>query len=236
MPEEDIAARLAKLVEIAGSQAKFAKIVGKTAPAVHGWLHGSVPYPDTLKSIAQRCGVDLEWLRTGEGYEETELDNFRRLLERGGPPRRLVGRLTEEPGTYGNTNTTGGLVLRKIPVVSWAQAGPTLTAYCDVDDYEGLETFAVKDSRAVAVRISGDSMSPDYKPGTVAILYPSYPPRSENLVIAKLTDGSVLFKRLHIVGDKYHLISANPKYETRIVDPAEVERMVTVGKTERDEL
>jgi SOS-response transcriptional repressor LexA len=130
---------------------------------------------------------------------------------------------------------TGGLSARRIPVISMAQAG-SLTSWEEIDDYEGVETFAVKDPRAIAVRIRGDSMSPDYKEGTIAILYPSTPPRSDNLVVAKLFNGSVLFKRLHIANGKYHFLSINPAYEPIVVSPDEVERMFPVGKTERDEL
>lgn len=233
MSDDAIARRLAKLVEIAGSQRKFAKIVGKTDPAVHGWLRGSVPYPNTLAQIAQRTDVSPEWLATGEGHEETELGNFRRLLESGGPIRRPVGRLAEEPAQY-HVRGLGGLKPRKIPLITIAQAGE-LTSWEDIDDFEGIDSFAT-DPRALAVRIRGDSMAPDYKEGTIAILYPSIPPRSDNLVVARLTDGSVLFKRLHIAGDKYHFLSINPAYAPIIVTKDQIERMFPVGKTERNEL
>lgn len=234
MSDTQIAARLEKLVGVAGSQRKLAELVGKTAPAVNGWLKGSIPYPLTLAKIAERTGVSLDWLTEGEGHEETELGNFRRLLESGGPAKRKIERIAEDPGQY-RIKVTGGLQLRHIPVITMAQAGK-LTEWKDLEDFETVEAYAVKDPQAIAVRIRGDSMAPDYKEGTVAILYPNTPIQSDQLVVAKLTDGSVLFKRLHLVGRMHHFLSVNPKYDPIVVPIEKIELMYPVGKTERDEL
>lgn len=238
MPKSDLPSRLQLLVEIAGSQRKFAEDVGKTAAAVNGWLHGASPYANTVRQIAERTSVSPEWLALGEGDEETELGNYRRLRESGARRRRKVG-FNPEPQPL-EIHPIASLPFMRVPILSIAQAGTALSRpfveWQDIDDYEGMQVFAVKDKHAIAVRIRGDSMSPDYKPGTVAILYPSLQPRSENLVIAKLKDGNVVFKRLHIVGDKFHLLSINPAYAPIIVTADEIEHMYTVGKTERDEL
>jgi phage repressor protein C with HTH and peptisase S24 domain len=237
MPKSDLPTRLQALTEIAGSQRKFAHDVGKTAAAVNGWLHGAAPYQSTIRQIAERTGTSPEWLALGEGDDETELGNYRRHRESGANRKRRVG---FNPESHPPEIHPIALPWQQVPILSIAQAGAALSRpfveWHDVEDYEGMQVFATKDKHAIAVRIRGDSMSPDYKPGTIAIIYPSLQPRSENLVIAKLKDGNVLFKRLHIVGDRYHFLSVNPAYAPIIVTADEIEHMYTVGKTERDEL
>lgn len=62
--------RLRHVIDRAGGAYVVASIAGVSAPAVYGWLAGSVPYRRTITKICARLGVNEEWLLTGEGPEE----------------------------------------------------------------------------------------------------------------------------------------------------------------------
>jgi len=104
-----------------------------------------------------------------------------------------------------------------------AQAGTT-QAWDDVYEHEGFIGFNVKDEKAVAIQIRGDSMEPQFREGTIAIVYPTWEAKSGDLVIARLNDGTVMFKRLHVDGNNYTFISINPIYPPLTVEKSKVEK------------
>jgi SOS-response transcriptional repressor LexA len=83
----------------------------------------------------------------------------------------------------------------------------------------------------VAVQIRGDSMAPEFPHGTIAIVYPSWEAKNGDLVIARLNDGTVMFKRLHVDGDNFTFISLNPIYPPLTVDKSRIEKVLPVGGT-----
>lgn len=140
--------------------------------------------------------------------------------------------------TYGaeaNIATEPGVKARVIPLLSWAQAGTT-EAWDDVYEHEGFIGFNVRDPKAVAVQIRGDSMSPQFPQGTIAIVYPTWEAKTGDLVIARLNDGTVMFKRLHVDGDNYTFISLNPIYPPLTVERSKVEKLLPVGGTFQSQL
>lgn len=106
--------------------------------------------------------------------------------------------------------------IRYIPLLSWAQCGKMGTAFDDTAyTKEGFIAFDAEDRKAFAVNLYGDSMSPIYGPGDVAIVYPSEQPTSGDLVIARLTEeegGDVMFKIYQGSADRVVLTSYNPAY------------------------
>jgi SOS-response transcriptional repressor LexA len=129
----------------------------------------------------------------------------------------------------------GGVTARVIPLLSWDQAG-TAQAWEDVQGREGFVGFNLRDSKAVAVQIRGDNMATQFPHGTFAIVYPSRQAKSGDLVIARLKDGTVLFKRLHVDGDHYTFISLNPIYPAQTVEKSKVEMVLPVGGTFQNHL
>lgn len=133
--------------------------------------------------------------------------------------------LVQEPthGTYGATppvDVEDGVGRpRYVPHLSMAQAGTMAgTDFTDgAYEYEGAIAFAPKDSKAFAVTIVGDSMAPNFTEGDVALVYPSFPPRSDDLVICRLKDGDVMFKiyTTRDSGRRVVLSSFNPAYQPR---------------------
>ena len=104
--EDGISGRITKLVEKLGSQADLARMVGVTPAAIHFWIAGSRPYEKNLRTIAERTGVSLEWLRDGKGDEKAEISALARRLKDGAimdetaDPHSPASRLREVPPMY----------------------------------------------------------------------------------------------------------------------------------------
>ena len=104
---------------------------------------------------------------------------------------------------------------RRVPIVSWAAAGSAkdyqdLAAQID----ELVETNS-RDPNAFSVIIEGDSMEHRFYAGDRVVFAPNLEPRNGDAVLAKLTDGRVLFKWFHRTGaegQKIRLSSENPNY------------------------
>jgi phage repressor protein C with HTH and peptisase S24 domain len=106
------------------------------------------------------------------------------------------------------------LLVRKIPLIGWAQAGAAVN-FEDVVEWEDAVSVEINDPRAIAVRVRGDSMSPEIVEGDIVVLACSDRVEDENTVCARLRDEGVVLKRLKIVdpvGRLFRLISVNPAY------------------------
>ena len=114
------------------------------------------------------------------------------------------------PGTQPGPETR-----RRIPVVSWVQAGagePSGPGCPAGEPEEWVIATAPVGERAYALRIVGDSMEPKFPEGGIIIVDPELKPRHGSFVIASLGDtGETTFKQLIIDGKRY-LKPLNPRY------------------------
>lgn len=155
-----------------------------------------------IDAIAKALGIDPQTLLDGSDHEVVREPTF---------------------GTYGATPPIevepGVGKPRYLPLLSMAQAG-TMTGTNFTDDSyqrEGVIMFGAKDSKAFGVTIRGDSMTPKWSEGDVAIVYPSHTPRQGDTVICRLTEsagGDVMFKLFSArdSGRRVVLTSYNPAY------------------------
>ena len=123
------------------------------------------------------------------------------------------GRLSakERSGAYG----AGGL--RRIPLIGWAQAcdAVNLVDFNDTVNWENFVPSDIRDPKAIAVLIRGDSMEPEYKEGDIAILACSAAPASGNLIVGRLKKEGAVFKMFQILNvdlGKFRLTSFNSHY------------------------
>ena len=58
-----------------------------------------------------------------------------------------------------------------------------------LEEQEQIVVYGSQDPQALAVSIRGDAMEPEYKEGTIAVVYPSRTAKSGDLVVAWLGDG-----------------------------------------------
>ncbi len=177
----------------------LADAIGSTVGHIQALEEGSARISERMAAdlTAAIPSLTLEDLLTGSDHPSTIGEE--------------IGGIGRKPGIV----TPPDVVARYVPLISWAQCGH-LTDFEDIFDYEGYVAFNVRDSKAFAVTLKGDSMEPRYREGDVAILYPSRKPQTGNLVIAKIRDEGVVFKRFQIISRqpaRFRFISDNPNYE-----------------------
>lgn len=216
----------------------IALIEAKTKPS-------SDQLPSTpLKAARESKGLTVKELASatgyGIGYIQALEDNGARISEKFAEKVAAVLGIDKEDlmrgsdqvpslgigegvvGSTPNIITTDGIKARNIPLISMAQAGELIDYTDAIYDYESITAFDVKDSKAIAIRIKGDSMSPEFPEGVIAVVCPSYEAQTGDYVIAKLGAGGVVFKKLERVGTTYRFISSNPAYEMFTVEQSEI--------------
>lgn len=157
-------------------------------------------------------------------FEDLEAQHGQRMEQR----ESIVA--MEDPAKYQSAEP------RRVPIISRAQAGQ-LGAWEELpaDHHDFLSTDC-PDPQAFALRVEGDSMEPKYESGDILVLMPNFKPTNESLVVAKLANGDVMFKRLIFldnVGDQFRLASYNPIYPPRDFTIEDIERILPVHSVVR---
>lgn len=153
-------------------------------------------------------GISRAWLDSGEGpmfLAETEA--YRSKIQEG-----LAGGVPRPEVAFDVPQAS-----RRIPVISWAQAGVE-GFFVDSHVVGGGFTdiscpYDVSDPSAYALEISGDSMSPKYEDGDYVVVSPARGVQIGNDAIVKLRDGQVMAKRIKAKNGEFVLSSLNPSYE-----------------------
>lgn len=183
------------------TQEELAAKLGVTAGAVGNWESmTNGPSRSRIKRIADKLGVTVEFLTTGEPSPYP------------GPSKASAGTIMRDDVRLADKPFT-----QAVPVVSWARAGAAEFNYSDLAEYldETVQTDC-RDENAFALIVEGDSMEPAYKTGDRLVIAPNAAARNGDVVIARLTEeGSVLFKLFHQTGpqgETIKLTSYNPMY------------------------
>jgi SOS-response transcriptional repressor LexA len=173
----------------------------------------------TQQELAKLLDIDRTYLarmETGDKIPSSRLQTtIKDTIARFAADRRLESKLAERPG-FSDHALPARLRSRDIPVVSWAAAGAA-------KDYQDLanqidETVGshVTDPNAFAVILEGDSMEPEFKAGDRVVVAPNLEARNGDVVLVKLKDGRVMFKRFQRTGPNGQTIrlrSENPIYD-----------------------
>lgn len=181
------------------TQAALAKKAGVSQSSIGNAESGTRDRPRELLSIARALEASPTWLETGKGEWQDEASNVVPL------PKR-----------------------RRIPVISWVQAGMFMDVYDnfspgDADDW--IETDTIPGDHAFALRVTGDSMtSPNvgqvsFPDGTVITVDPDRDSNAGDFVVAKdISTQKATFKQLVYDGGRWFLKPLNPSYPTVEID------------------
>ena len=190
------------------TQSELARRAGVGQSAVGNIEAGLRGFGASVLQMARACGVDPNWLATGEG--------------------QMVVPANEAANVQFGGLSLAGAVRRMVPVISSVRAG----TWGEIDDHtpDTKETFAVREANtglyAFALRVEGDSMTSDTLPsfpeGTVLIVDPDRAPKAGDYVVAKDVDSQrATFKRLTTDGARWYLKPLNRDYRPiEIDDPA----------------
>lgn len=180
--------------------------------------------------LAKTVGYSL---RVYQNIEEGRSNLSRKMAERLAgvlkiPVDDLLGggdHVAENSVPYGTMGETPALKLppgmkaKYVPLLAMCECGPSMAFDDGGYEYAGFVAFNIDDPLAFAVKLSGDSMTPQYWPGDVAVITPSKPLRNGAVVIARISEdqdkqhgGEVMCKLYQASGDSVTLSSYNPAF------------------------
>ena len=147
----------------------------------------------------------------------------------GRPTRKASGALEVEAGISPLRDVE--IALRYIPVLTWSQAGRVLVAFDELPKHwQDRIPTDVRDPKAVAIEVRGDSMEPHIRQGDRVVVLPSQEPRNGDIVVAKFKDDGIVIKLYHESdgGRRVNLASFNPLYPPTDYSRDEFEVIVPV--------
>ncbi|SFB19817.1 SOS-response transcriptional repressor LexA (RecA-mediated autopeptidase) [Azotobacter beijerinckii] len=129
----------------------------------------------------------------------------------------LIRSLSGESSNVEGTNGAVGLV----PLISWVAAGMLYEAIDQLapgDAEEWLESPFRHGNSTFCLRVSGNSMFPDYRDGEIIQVDPDVEATHGSDVVVRTPDGRATFKRLQVESDgEKFLIAVNESWPDRII-------------------
>ena len=190
---------------------------------------------NALDRLAARAGLSPSGLAKKAGLDPTTFNKSKRITPEGRqrwPSTESVAKSLAATNTTVDTfvqliSDSGRVAPRAIPLIGFGQAGSG--GYFDDGGFpagKGWDEIAfpaVNDENAYALEISGNSMEPAYRDGTVIIVSPSASVRRGDRVVVKSKDGEVMVKELKRRSSKsLELRSLNPEHKERTLPMREV--------------
>jgi len=199
------------------TKAEMAKIAGKSKRMIDYVLSNERGLGKAAAiSLSERIGYSYsdmlslgQWILDGENPEEFI------------PERGIVKPFTEEQLIQ--TAERGYEIERgipsKVPLISWVRAGIwsgiSGIFYPGVAD-EWITVVSPVGENSFALRVHGDSMSPEFNPGDIIVVDPDKPAENGNYVVVKIeTDsqnGKATFKQFVQDADRVYLKPLNTQY------------------------
>ncbi len=115
-----------------------------------------------------------------------------------------------------------------IPVVSTAHAGHITVGFADEDVIEWLPFMNTKDKGVFAVKVAGDSMSPEINEGDYAICSPNKPFVSGKIYLIVTENSEHTIKRVYRQVNAFLLVATNPEYPPVILEDKEVIKLIRI--------
>lgn len=202
---------------------------GKNIEALHkarGW---------TLEQLSVRSEVDVGTISALERRDSTRSRFFSAIAQAFG---LTVEQLEAYDANVGKAAPGAPLVAseppalwpaperpKKVPVISWVQAGDwshaaDLLVPGDADDW--VDTSVNVRAHTFALRVVGDSMEPEFAPGTILVVEPEMESYPGDYVIAKNGDDEATFKQLIKDGADLYLKPLNPRYPIKPLGMAKI--------------
>lgn len=131
----------------------------------------------------------------------------------------LLGVSISELMSGGSDTTEGPKIGGRVPLLSNVQAG-SFKEFVDNNHpgdggQELIPTSVPVQRHTFALRVSGDSMEPDFREGMILIIEPELEPNPGDFVIAKNGGGETTFKQLVKDGPDWYLKPLNERYPVK---------------------
>jgi len=193
-----------------------------------------------LDRLAAQANLSASGLAKRAGLDPTTFNKSKRVTPEGRPRWPSTESVAKSlVATNTTLNQFVALVTdskgptRSVPLIGLARAGSG--GYFDDAGFpvgKGWDEISfprVDDRHAYALEITGDSMEPAYRDGTVIVVSPGAPVRRGDRVVVKTRDGEVMAKELKRKSAKsIELRSLNPKHVDRTLNLDEVQWIARV--------
>ena len=190
---------------------------------------------NALDRLAARAGLSPSGLAKKAGLDPTTFNKSKRITPEGRqrwPSTESVAKSLAATNTTVDTfvqliSDSGRVAPRAIPLIGFGQAGSGGYfgdgGFPVGKGWDEIAFPAVNDENAYALEISGNSMEPAYRDGTVIIVAPSASVRRGDRVVVKSKEGEVMVKELKRRSSKsLELRSLNPEHKERTLPMREV--------------
>ena len=188
-----------------------------------------------IDRLAARAGLSPSGLAKRAGLDPTTFNKSKRITADGRARWPSTESVSKSLAATGSTieqfvalmSDTGRVATEAVPLIGFAEAGAG--GYFDDGGFpagKGWDEIpfpAAEDQNVYALEISGESMHPAYRDGTIIIVSPAAPIRRGDRVVVKTRPGEVMAKELKRKTAKtLELKSLNPEHNERILDAEDV--------------
>jgi phage repressor protein C with HTH and peptisase S24 domain len=190
---------------------------------------------NAVDRLAARSGLSASGLAKKAGLDPTTFNKSKRVTPEGRPrwpSTESIAKSLQATGVTIDTfvsliNDRGGAATQAVPLIALTQAsGGNYFDDRGVPVGKGWDEIAfpaVNDEHVYALEVSGDSMQPAYRDGTVIVVSPSAPIRRGDRVVVKTRDGEVLARELkRRTARSIELRSLNPGHTERALSVDDV--------------
>jgi SOS-response transcriptional repressor LexA len=187
----------------------------------------------SAKQLAERVGIsDAHVIYIEKAQRKATFEKIMNILQALG-----VGleEMLREIGRTENVEPAGMKRLMSIPVISWVTAGSwkeVSDAYEPGDADEWIESD-VKGRNVFALRVTGDSMEPEFKDGEIITINPHVEALPNDYIVVKDREEQATFKQMKKYGSKLVLHPLNPNYADQEVKRGEFKIIGKVVKKEK---
>jgi phage repressor protein C with HTH and peptisase S24 domain len=183
-----------------------------------------------IDRLAARAGLSPSGLAKKAGLDPTTFNKSKRITPEGRARWPSTESVSKSLAATGATieqfvaliSDSSRPPAEAVPLIGFAEAGSG--GYFDDGGFpagKGWDEIpfpAVEDEHAYALEISGNSMQPAYRDGTIIIVSPSAPIRRGDRVVVKTKNGEVMAKELKRKTAKtLELKSLNPEHDDRVL-------------------
>jgi phage repressor protein C with HTH and peptisase S24 domain len=183
---------------------------------------------NAVDRLAEKSGMTASGLAKAAGLDPTTFNKSKRITPEGRPrwpSTESVAKSLQATNTTFDTfvslvTNRGGASTQAIPLIGLAEAGSG--GYFDDAGFpvgkgwDEISFPAVNDEHAYALEISGSSMEPAYRDGTIVMVSPTSPVRRGDRVVVKTRNGEVMAKELkRRTAKTVELRSLNPDHKER---------------------
>jgi phage repressor protein C with HTH and peptisase S24 domain len=213
---------------------RFGNVDGGTAVAPRAMLtHADIW--NAVDRLAARAGMTASGLAKKAGLDPTTFNKSKRITPEGRPrwpSTESVAKSLQATNTTVDTFVSlitdrGGASTQAVPLIGLAEAGAGGYfgdgGFPVGKGWDEIAFPAVNDEHAYALEISGSSMEPAYRDGTIIMVSPTSPVRRGDRVVVKTKNGEVMAKELKRRTSKtIELRSLNPDHKERTLGVEDV--------------